>query len=116
MLTTTVSYQILQPLQSNIDGAHLLMQSRNLPPELRKIALRLLISSKMVVFFANDLLDNNALEGSHFVPILKYTSVSGIFQEVIFIVSESASEKNLKIQADLEHIRGCKMKIDTQRL
>ena len=87
----------MSPLQSNIDGAHSLMSAKNLPPDLRHLVLKLLVSSKLVKHFANDLLDNSALESKKFVPILKFASIASIFQEVIFVVSIQAQERNLKI-------------------
>ena len=79
MLTTTVSHQILEPLKSNIESTHSLISSEKLPPELRQTVLRLLISSKLVAHFANDLVDNNALESSVFVPIHKFAQLTAIF-------------------------------------
>ena len=91
------------------------MSAKNLPPDLRHLVLKLLVSSKLVKHFANDLLDNSALESKKFVPILKFASIASIFQEVIFVVSIQAQERNLKIQADLDRIKGSNMKIDAQR-
>ena len=92
------------------------MSSNNLDPDLRKVVLKLLISSKMVMHFANNLLDNNALDSQRFVPVLKFASVSGIFQEVIFLMSMEADMREIEIQADLKRIKGCRMKVDKQRI
>lgn len=86
MLATTVSHQILVPMYAISEAAHKLMADSRLSAELRRTVLKILVSSKLGQFFANDVVDNQAFSSKHFTPVLKHTSLEGNFLEVIFIV------------------------------
>jgi hypothetical protein len=77
----------------------------------------MLISSKLVRIFSNDLVDNQAMNTKKFVPVLKHTSkIVDIFTEALLIVQMQANERKIKIVTDFKKVVKSKMKIDTQRL
>ena len=41
--------------------------------------LKFLISSKLVLHFANDLVDNNALDNKRFVPVMMFANLNNVF-------------------------------------
>ena len=70
----------MQPLRRNIEHAQALIQSKQfLHPKHKSFVLKFLISSKLVLHFANDLVDNNALDNKRFVPVMMFANLNNVF-------------------------------------
>ena len=74
------------PLKIIVELAEMLASFFNqnkLPSELKKIVQTILISSKLVLFHSNDLLDQRIIQSGAFVPSYSHGSVADAIDEII---------------------------------
>ena len=84
-LSASVHHEMLGPLRSNVDFAETLVKHLR-SPTMKKKAQLISISSKLVLFHANDLLDLRFLQTGHFSPTFSNGSVSQAITEIVELV------------------------------
>ena len=91
-LSTTVHHEMLGPLRSNVEFAEYLVKHSQNAAHKKKAQL-ILISSKMVLFHANDLLDLQFLQTGHFAPVYSQDSVTNAIIEIVNLIESTLSSK-----------------------
>ena len=76
-----------------------------LPSELKKIATTIQVSSKLVLFHSNDLLDQRIIQNGSFTPNYTHGSMSGAIEEIMTIVRFNSGRKDINIKCDTNVIR-----------
>ena len=95
-LSTTVHHELLGPLKSNVDFAEYLVKHLK-DSRMRKKAKLILISSKMIIFHANDMLDLRFLQTGNFTPSLSLGSASDAITEIVSLVESTICDKDIAI-------------------
>ena len=72
---SSVHHEMLGPLKSNIDFAKILLDKLETDSYLHRIAQLILISSNLVVFHANTMLDFQYLQNGNFQPSYSFESI-----------------------------------------
>ena len=89
-LNASVHHDMLAPLKASIDmSKRLLKILRN--PNHQEMAKSILISSKFLMFHANDLLDQRIIENGTFEPAYEQGSVIEAINEIITVVRASVT-------------------------
>jgi len=76
---------MLGPLRSNVEFADYLVKNLQNAAHKKKAQL-ISISSKMVLFHANDLLDLQFLQTGHFAPVYSQDSVTNAIIEIVNLI------------------------------
>lgn len=77
---------------------------RHLGPKEREMAHVIFISSKMILFHANDLLDQRFIQDGHFVPAYASGSVTAAVLEVVHVVQMMQMDREIDIQCDVTYM------------
>ena len=94
---------MLGPLRSNVEFAETLIRHLK-SPALKAKAQLISISSKLVLFHANDLLDLSFLQTGHFSPTFTNGSPSQAIIEIVDLVQATLEDENLSIELDIESV------------
>ena len=99
LLTTmnaSMHHEILTPLKVNIQIAEKLSKLQDIT-QLKEMAQIVSVSSKLVLFHANDLLDHRIFESGNFAPAYIYASVSNALFEIVEMMRWTIQNLNLDI-------------------
>lgn len=108
---------MLGPLKSNVEFAETLCNHLK-STTLRKKAQLIAISSKMVLFHANDLLDLRFLQTGNFTPSFYLGSPSQAIREIVNLIQATLEGKDLTINLNVDRLEYCHptLKFDRRRL
>ena len=106
---------MLGPLTANVCLAQLLLQTA-LNENQRKMINSILASSQLVIFFTNDLVDNNFIEHGTFKPRMEFGFPHEAVDHVIKIVSGDLESKKLECELLVDSVKDWRMDFDKQRL
>ena len=95
-MNTTIHHEMVTPLNINVDVAQHIMQKLE-NKELKDLAQMIFINSKLIRFYANDLLDQRILKNGSFKPLRSYQSAFHAILEIIQIIRWNVQHRNLKI-------------------
>ena len=90
-------HEILTPLKVNIHIAEKLSKLED-TSQLKEMAQIISVSSKLVLFHANDLLDHRIFESGKFVPAYQFASVSNALVEIVEMMRWTVQNTSLDIQ------------------
>ena len=96
-LNHSTHHEMLGPLRANVDVTEILIRLLDTSPELQSMAKTLMISSKLVMFHANDMLDMKFLQNGKFTPVFTKSSITQAIWEVVMLVRATLNETQLKI-------------------
>ena len=115
MLTASVSHEMLGPLGANVQIAERLLKKLQ-DKEFKRMVKTFLISSKLLMWHANDLLDQNIIENGTLIPNYQYGSANDAILELIPLIESIIGHKHLKFDWKLRGIEDLFLKFDKQRL
>ena len=90
---------MLVPLRSNVEFAEYLIKHLTQSSMKRKAQL-ILISSKLLMFHANDLLDMRFLQNGKFTPSYSESSPAQAISEIVELIGMTLEEQTLTIRFD----------------
>ena len=106
---------MLGPLGANVQIAERLLKKVQ-DKELKKMAKTFLISSKLLQWHANDLLDQSIIENGRLVATLNYGSANEAILELVPLVESIIGHKSLTFEWRLDGVKDLYLKFDKQRL
>ena len=98
-LSSSTHHEMLVPLKSNVEFAECLIRHLT-QDDMKKKAQLILISSKLIMFHANDLLDMRFLQDGRFTPSYSNWSPTEAIMEIVDLIGMMLVETNLKIRFD----------------
>ena len=96
-LNTSVHHEMLAPLQTNVEVAERLVKFLKKSPKEMDMAQTILISSRMVMLHANDLLDQRIIENGIFVPAYEDGSIIEAIDEIVSLVRLTLKMKKKRL-------------------
>ena len=108
---------MLGPLKSNVEFADTLSHHLK-STTLKKKAQLIAISSKMVLFHANDLLDLRFLQTGNFTASFYLGSPSQAIREIVNLIQATLEGKDINIMLNVDRLDYCHpiLKFDRRRL
>ena len=95
MLNYSVHHEMLGPLRANIDVAENLIRRCRNDPQYFDLANIIVISSKLLEFHANDLLDHRFLQNGLFTPQYTKGSASEAILEIAEVMKSTLTGKDI---------------------
>ena len=83
VLNYSTHHKIIGPLKANIDFAENLKRRCINDPKSCELAKLIVVSSRLILFHANDILDHKFLQNGQFTPVFIQDSVSESIQEIV---------------------------------
>ena len=81
-MTASMHHEIMTPLKVNIAIAENLSTLEDIT-DLKEMAQMISVSSKLILFHANDMLDHRIIENGCFYPTFTHASVSNALLEIV---------------------------------
>ena len=114
-MNASMHHEILTPLKVNIQIAEKLSKLKDIT-QLKEMAQIVSVSSKLVLFHANDLLDHRIFESGNFAPAYIYSSVSNALLEIVEMMRWTIQNLNLDIQFTSDHGDESMLYLDKRRM
>ena len=95
-LNASMHHEILTPLKVTIQIAERLKTLEDFS-QLKEMAQIVSVSSRLVLFHANDLLDHKIIQNGSFAPAYTYTSVHEALLEIVDMISWTMQNLDLSI-------------------
>ena len=118
LLTTmnaSMHHEILTPLKVTIQIAERLKSLQDFT-QLKEMAQIVSISSKLVLFHANDLLDHRIIQNGSFAPAYSHTSVQEALSEIVEMMRWTMQNLDLSIQFSFDSNDKRMFYLDKRRL
>ena len=90
VLNYSIHHEIIGPLKANIDVAENLRRHQE-SLKCKEMAKMVVISSKLILFHANDLLDQKFLQNGLFTPVFTQDSPSEAIREIVEMMKATLS-------------------------
>ena len=119
-ITAYVSHQFSSPLQGSFAMLQELITHPSLPVTLRKKVLSLIISQKVCLLYASDLIDEYTLSSNEFKidkTFVDKRMVCNYIREVILLMHPLAQSKEITVDFDANEVKDprCSFSVDTNR-
>jgi len=103
-LNASAHHEMLGPLKANIEiSARLVKRLKD--QELKRMSQTILISSKLVLLHANDLLDQQHLSKGQFSPFYEPGSVWEALFEIVEMINHTLKGKKVKIRCYVAYLK-----------
>ena len=104
-MNIAISHELLAPLSATAQLTQQLLKTK-LSSTQKRMVKTMLAASRLVLFFSNDLIDQNMIEHGHISSHMETCSPEQAILEILDVVRGDCQSRKLVINLKLEEIQG----------